>query len=326
MHSNSISERGTSTAIYEYAIELQKRGHQIEVAYDSTRPDNHKGTLRNFSDEFECTPYDSFSILANHAKSRFDAAYFIKAGFNDGLLIPGILNSVHSVFQHYEPHGDRYAYVSKWLASEMAKNKNVFLPTRIRNRVPNPFAKLPFVPHIVDLPTQSDNIRSQLGIPLEANLGVRYGGYDTFNIPWVKGVVKELLDTDPQVWFAFLNTEIFMSHPRVIYLESNADKQFKANFLSSSNFFLHAREGGETFGLALLEAMSMGIPVYACQEGGDRNHTKLLSRSSLYSSPRQLLKMLREKSANRDIHRNILISKKYKPRVVVDKFESVFLN
>ena len=325
MHSNSISERGTSTAMYEYAAELQNRGHHITVAYDSTRHDNHAGTLQIFSNEFECLPYDNFSKLAQYSKSQFDVAYFIKAGFNDGLLIPNILNSVHCVFQHYEPHGDRYAYVSKWLAHEMAKQKNTLISSRIRHRIPNPFIRLPFVPHIVNLPGKSESIRAELKIPSDAYLGVRYGGFDTFNISWVQNFVKEILDREPRIWFAFLNTKRFISHPRVIHLGANADKQFKANFLSSSDFFLHARDGGETFGLALLEAMSMGVPVYACKEGGDRNHTKLLSRNSLYSNPHQLLTMITQQTAKKDVLRNIRISSGYNPKTIADKFELVFL-
>jgi hypothetical protein len=81
--------------------------------------------------------FDISQIQMNIDKEKVDMAYFIRAGHKEGDLVTNTKTAIHSVFQHYEPHGDRYAYISEWLSNKMSDGK------------------LPFVPHIVDLPEPS---------------------------------------------------------------------------------------------------------------------------------------------------------------------------
>ncbi len=325
LHSEGISERGTSTAIFEYAIELIKLGHDVSLAYNFDNPANHSSTLRNFNEICDVIPYKNFTSFKNVAYRKFDFAYHLKSGEDDGKLIPRIPNGVHVVFQRYQPHGDVYAFVSEWLAKTVARNQNSLLPSRIRQYVPNPRLNLPFVPHSVSMPSPDTCIRSQYGIPQDAILGIRYGGLETFDIPWVQEVVYETVKNSPNHFFIFLNTRKFINHPQVIFAPAVVDKLEKSNHLSSSDYFLHGRSRGESFGMAILEATSLKIPVLAFFGGQDLNHRNLLLPSSLYKNSNSLIRKIRDIRSYPGIEEQHRLALDFHPEIVIEKFTSVFL-
>jgi hypothetical protein len=200
MHVNSFSETGTSTALIEYVKELQKRGYLTTVAFEHGSPDNHQATIEVVKEFSDIYPYKSFSELNRNAKN-FDLAYFLKSGENDGKIIKGIPNAIHAVFQQYEEHGEAYAYISQWLANTMSEYVDrMTLKDRTRHiykthRMPRK-SQFDFVPHAVKMPKQTENIRKKLKIPQDARLGIRYGGLEKFDIPWVHNAVSEILDRD----------------------------------------------------------------------------------------------------------------------------------
>jgi hypothetical protein len=325
LHSESISERGTSTAMFEYAVELKKLGYQVSLAYNFENPSNNADTLQLFSELCEVIPYRNFDTFKNIAHRSFDFAYHLKSGEDDGRLIPRIPNGVHVVFQKYQPHGDVYAYVSEWLAKTVARNQNVLLPRRIRRFIPNPKLNLPFVPHSVAMPAPERNVRSQYGIPQDAILGIRYGGLDTFDIPWVQEIVHKIVGSSPNHYFIFLNTRKFINHPQVKFAPAIVDKLEKSNYLSSSDFFLHGRSRGESFGMAILEATSLKVPVLAFVGGQDLNHRNLLLPSSLYKNSNSLLNKIMGIRMYSGIEDQYRLALEFQPEIVIRKFVSVFL-
>ena len=83
-----------------------------------------------------------------------------------------------------------------------------------RNRV------VPVVPHIVrrrKIPGK--DLRRSLGIPNEATVFGRYGGRDTFDIGYVKTQIKKIVNSTEDVYFLFANTNKFVDHPRVLYVD-----------------------------------------------------------------------------------------------------------
>jgi hypothetical protein len=310
-HLNSISERGTTTAALEYAQALREIGNKIQFSFDVNQPSSHPLFLEKVGQDFHLIPYFHFDDFARLQAGKFDYAYFLKSGENDGKLIPGIINYVHAVFSNFDPHGQRYAYVSEWLAKDVA-SKNFELHSSNFN----------WVPHIVNMPTQSRNLRKSLGIPSSAICGIRIGGRDSFDIQFVRELVSDLSGLG-NFYFIFVNTEEFIKSPNVIYLETVFDKQIKADLLASADYFLHARTRGESFGISIVEAMQMGIPVFAWQGGIDKNHKELLPANWLYKDSLDLLGKISECKNLRDetICRS---SEIYRPTNVMKKFLEVF--
>jgi hypothetical protein len=184
--------------------------------------------------------------------------------------------------------------------------------------------KKEWVPHFVALPSPMLNIRSKYGIPRDATLGVRIGGFSTFDVKFAHEAVKEVLEQRSDYWFIFVNTENFISHPRVFYIDQIYGDQEKVDFLSSATFMLHARTNGESFGLAILEAMLLGVPVLSWKGGLDRNHTQLLTKESLYGNKKELVKKMLTINKYGAIESNRSTASIYGPDNVMEKFCSVF--
>ena len=86
-----------------------------------------------------------------------------------------------------------------------------------------------------------------------------------------------------------MNTTIFYSHPRIIYLEKNIDLIFKVKFINTCNAMIHSRIMGETFGLSIGEFSIKNKPIITCR-CGDMEHIKILGdKAILYNSKEELI-------------------------------------
>ncbi len=300
-HDNQIGERGTTQAVLDYARSIRAYGHDVALSYDVNSIGNNSDMIDLVGQEFELFGYKNDSELVDIA-SDFDAAYLQKAGHNDGKNAGPVHTVVHSVFQNFEPHGNYYGYISPWLANHM--RRFVYHPRRILGgsiktgkvaRASGCENALSFdhISYICEMPLATGNLRTELNIPDDAFVILRYGGFDTFDIPFVHKLIPELLTANPNWYFLGVNTERFFDHPRVIYHPKILDKQVKANVLASANVFLNARLSGESFGLANAEALQLGIPVLAWVGGHDQNHAEMLGElNGLYKNERQLSQKL----------------------------------
>ena len=322
-HSDGISERGTTTSIVGYMSALLAEGHEITwVTPDASI--NDLEIINRYSDLFNIEVYKDFKDFGNSAKHKHDWAYFMKKGENDGKIIEGIPSSVHSVFKYYQPHGDVYAYISKWLANSSASLAIPFLPRKVKNRIPNPIVRLPWVPYGVDLPNATQSLRSEWGIPEEAKLILRYGGKETFDIPWVLQEITWQLNNRKDFYFVGVNTEKFVSHPRAIFLPTVYSITEKANMLSSADVVLHGRLQGESFGMVILEAMQAGKEVLSWKGGWDRNHVKLLAPECLYSNQKDLHRKLSISQSPATVSLNVTKANEYRISSVMPRFKKVF--
>jgi len=335
LHDNQLCERGTTTSMLDYARALRKRNHEVEISYWRQASANVPAVIARVSEEFPVFPHTEQFDISKEAKD-FDAAYFIKAGNDDGLLVPETHNLVHAVFQEYEPHGSRYTYISKWLADSMREKvsgrvgqSEVF---RSRGEAAESSGCLnaldfQFLDLIVDVATPQLGIRSQFGIPAEAFVILRFGGQDTFDIGWVQKTVVTLLDQNPNWYFVGLNTQRFTDHTRAIFIPMVMDPVEKASIIACADVFLTARGHGEAFGVAIAEALQLGIPVLAWEGGVDRNHTHMLSGlGGLFRKPWDLRFRLRRLAKGKDpasVSRRMERGNQYRPENIVPNLESM---
>jgi len=305
--------RGTHIAIYDYALQNQKiLGNESVVFYDRRSELSQPTVFQKFQKQFNLVPYDSFSQVQESVEhGLIDAMYLIKSGERDEYVVPGIPNLIHAVFpQHVrERHGDIYAYVSKWLSDECANGK------------------IPFVPHIIDLPIQGISLRSNLSIPEGATVFGCYGGSDSFNLPFVKELINKIVAENHNIYFLFMNIERFADHPQVVFLPGDSDPVYKSSFILTCDAMLHARGIGESFGLACGEFSIHNKPVITYALSPQRNHIDVLgSKAILYKGPMDLEKILVhfDKSAAQKQNWDCY-SQNFSPVAVMKKFQSVFL-
>ena len=306
----AINERGMSVALYDYALGTQNiLGHETVVYY--SEPLSNAAVVEKFKKSLRLIPVPTGvdGRLVSEPQ-QLDFCYFIRDGRKNKLDISAGRTGVHAVFRHFDPHGDVYAYVSDWLADWMTGGA------------------APAVPHIVDLPDAQGTLRDDLGIPDEAFVVGRYGGFDQFNVPFAQKAVIEALDGRSNLYFLFVNTEKFVDHPRALFLPSIVRPLEKAKFIATCDAGLNAKKIGESFGLAIAEFLMFGKPVFSWAGGMDQNHVSMSPRKDwTYRTKRDLLRLLVETEPNdRDADLARRSVEQYKPEAVMKRFDEVFLS
>jgi glycosyltransferase involved in cell wall biosynthesis len=155
-----------------------------------------------------------------------------------------------------------------------------------------------FVPFYVPKFESEENLRKKLGIPSQAKVFGRHGGWDTFNIPFARKVVTDHARLHSEDHFVFLNTEPLRGTEKlanVHYLTATVDPLEKAKFLATCDALLHARWHGETFGLAVGEFAVLGKPVITFGGSRERAHLEMLGNRGLtYSNAEELRQRLKK--------------------------------
>lgn len=308
-HGNRLGLRGTQVAIYDYARYNEELLGNRSIIVSPKEAAHEAPAIERFAKRFEVALYENPTGLDDFLeRTKADVCYFIKSGENDGILTRTCKNVVHAVFRHREPHGDIYAYISEWLSNFMSDGQ------------------LPWVPHIVEMPASSGNLRRQLGIPSDAIVFGRYGGVETFDIPFAQVAVREIAKIRPDRFFLFMNTAPFCAAaPNIIHLEGSSDPLVKRKFIDTCDAMLHARTSGETFGLAVGEFSVCNKPILSWSGSEERCHLEILGDKAItYSDANELVEHLMtlvpDTSKNWDCY-----SAQFSPKAVMRQFEEVFL-
>ncbi len=277
--SNQLSVRGTEIAMYDYAYYNEAiLGNTSIIAYQANHPLNDQSVIDKFSQKFQLVAYDDVKSLDQSIdKSKADLMYAIKAGQPDGVLSSVVPTMVHAVFPQKVSmaHGSSYAFVSDWL-SKVYSNSVV-----------------PSVPHMVTLPSIDDDLRKKLGIPFEATVFGCYGGYNSFDILFAQKAVRDVIEERSNVYFLFMNIQPFYKHPRIFFLPSSADLEYKVKFINTCDAMLHARKLGESFGLACAEFSIRNKPIFTYSKSVQRHHLDVLGHKAfLYEGYKSLHKAL----------------------------------
>lgn len=309
-HTNTLNYRGTTVAVTDYARYNQEiLGNESIIAYNhSLGTDKDIGSEQVVIDalkkEFNVVGYYNGDLEGIIEKEKVDLAYFIRAG-NKEPLPSNCKTAVHAVFQFKEPHGDRYAYISKWLSDSLTNGST------------------PYVPHIVKLPTPTNNFRDALGISKDKIVIGRLGGYYTFDISFVKEYIKDLVSSNDSFVFLFVGTEPFIDHPNVKFINEIHNPQKKANFIDTCDAMIHARQRGESFGLSIAEFLYLNKPVIAWNDGHDLNHLELLKNSNTLYSNRSDLNYILHNLNDLKQNWNERVEE-FRPDLVMPKFKQIF--
>ncbi len=279
-YANNLTERGTAVALYDYAAQSQKLlGHETVVLYDKGFEGNNPKVIEKFQAAFDLIPCDGFADADSHiGAENCDLAYVLKAGKRDGLVSRTVPTMVHAVFSTTvrQIHGASYAYVSEWLSDHCTKGL------------------VPWVPHIVSIGDTDDTLRELLNIPEDALVFGCYGGATSFDIPFVKKVViPQLLETAGNIYFIFMNIEKFIDHPRAVFRPGSADIEEKTAFINTCDAMLHARQRGETFGLAVGEFSLRAKPVLTFKGSKEKAHLDFLGNTAqTYETAQELYDLI----------------------------------
>jgi len=310
-HSNSMSLRGSENALWDYAnFNETILGNHSLICHAENLEKAENPTFAKWKARFPLIPYRAKAELSSKLKERgVDILYQIKPGPYDGFVIPGVKNCIHSMFLSDEFHGDCFAYVSRWASRVMTGREESF------------------VPHFVSRLEGKENYRQALGIPIEAKVFGRHGGWDTLNIPFVRKAVARHARQNPKDHFLFLNTEPIHEAENLAnihYLAATVDSKEKARFLATCDAMLHARLHGETFGLAVGEFAVLGKPVITFSESRERAHLEMLGKQSLlYRNVGELAGILREFFPQKTHGTEYEIFAD--PKVVMELFQKKFL-
>jgi len=305
MHDNALTERGTTKALETYALGLSDYGHQVQVAFEVSNPQNVKGVIQRLGSRFSLLPYTQFEEVGRR-QDQYDVGYFIKSGHRDGKCFKETPSLVHAVFQDYEPHGSSYVYVSEWLANKMKrarwKPRHMTAARRAEREGCLNARGFEFVPHAVDLARVETRKRHEFGLRDEDFVILRYGGKGTFDIPWVHEEIVDFVSTHQNAVALMVNTDKFCDHPRVKFLPTFTAPSSRDELLASCDVFLHAQHFGETFGLALVEVMQSQRPILSWSGGYNKNYVDLLrDTGSLFADRMELRMKLEELQAGKDV-------------------------
>jgi hypothetical protein len=296
----NLNERGTSIAVYDYAHfnETILGNKSIIVSLNTAE----LKSFEKFNSRFKTHILNSFSEIQ---KISCDYFYNLKYGFNNGQFHLNAKNLTHVVFPSYDPHGDVYAYVSKWLTENHGNGS-------------------PYVSHIVNLPKVESNFKDFFNIKDQLVIGW-YGG-NNFEIPFARQAVIDTANKRSDIVFLFMNQEAFCNLPNVIFIEGTIDQEQKVAFINTCDIMIHARERGETFGLAIAEFSTKNKPIITYSNSPERNHIEILNNKGIYYYDYNSLYDILINIQKSDIEgKEWNCYQEYTPEKIIEQFNNVFL-
>lgn len=305
-HSNNLGLRGTEIALYAYA----KYNEEIlgNKSLIMCFPDRDLAALDKFKDRFEVQLLHWWEYENYLLENNYDYLYFIKMGTQDGFVLNKVPTIIHAVFRFNDPHGYKYVYVSDWLT----KDQGYDIETHS-------------LPHICErLPVVEDNMRTELEIPENATVFGCYAGSTEFNITWVHEAIREVVEKNKNLYFIFMNVNQFCESENVKFLPGTYDLEKKSKFVETCDAMIHARGGGETFGLAVSEFAMSNKPVITYGLSGERSHLDIMGeRAIIYNTKDEVKDIFLNLNNYIKFNDYDTPYKQYNPEAVMKKFEKL---
>jgi hypothetical protein len=306
-HAFNLGHRGGTNSLRDYAIYNETiLGNRSTILYHTeghqrSEPD----VIESLSKRFELIPVSTNREVDALVKP-FDVVYSQRSGYDEEPSIRSAPFLLHGVFCNYTDQCTRFAYISKYLSERMRP-------------------EVPYIPYMIDLPQPNDNLRKELNISEDQFVFGRMGGWLEFDIPFVKQTIQKILSHRSDIVFVFVNTQPFIEHKNVFYLPPSFDQQFKSNFINTCDAMIHAREMGETFGLAMMEFLYFNKPVLAWESGNDLNHVDVLKPFNLLYNSDNIEQKIYDLVDKKSYDFSSVVAE-YTPANVMKKFNGVFLH
>jgi len=320
---SNLNERGISVATYDYAHfnETILGNKSIIASYKTGELTSYNKFKKRFG---EIHLVDKFKDLE---KIKCDYVYNQKFGFNDENVVSTAKNLVHAVFPSYQPHGDVYAYISKWLALGLKEGsiKCEFTSTPDPSTIKE---NILYVPYMVYLPEIEGDFKEFFDIKKEELVIGWYGGINSFDgeLNIARQVVIDVAKKKKDIKFIFMNQEAFCNEKNIMFVEGTTDVEQKVAFINTCDVMLHARGRGETFGLAIAEFSIKNKPVITYGGSREKNHIMTLGDKGIYYTDYNSLYDILiniQKSDIKDKKWNCY--QEYTPEKVMEQFNNVFL-
>jgi len=318
-----FTERGTEISTYQYALFNQEilKNKSIIIAY------NWNNTLekKSFINTSKSTFTDKFKVI--EIKDIRKMKEIIEEE-----------NISHAYIQSHGSHKDFYQLHARYIWGNCITTYHYVFGPMIRqgskvrcvigDHLNERFNKrIPVLPYIVDRLENFGDMRDELNIPKDGLVFGRHGALTTFDINFVHKTIEKVLRKEQNIYFIFLNTEKFMSHKNIIYLPKTIDTKFKSKFILSCDAMIHAREDGETFGLAIAEFSSLNKPIITYAKSKDKEHLKILDHKAIqYSTEDQLEDIFVNFKKYYEPNLDWNCYKMYEPHKVMKEFDSICLN
>jgi glycosyltransferase involved in cell wall biosynthesis len=322
---NSLSERGSTTALFDYALYNETiLNNKSFIFYNQRDKNNDPNIIYKFKSHFPTTGVNQFKHINKFiTENQIQYLYIIKFGHRDNKTIPHIKNLIHCVFDCRFPHGDVYASVGPWVIGAET---------------------VPTVPHIVNppLPPTTQNPSILRSYTPTATIFGSYGGKDSFNIKYVHETIQKIATQFPNYYFIFANFDNFLppntNQKNIIFLPKITDPQEKANFINQCDAMIHAQKLGETFGLAVAEFAIQQKPIISCKYSEDNRtnhgHVNILKENAFwYNDEESLTKIFtnwntpESKANQKTVAQNAQKAyQEFSPEKVMSIFNNVFLS
>lgn len=311
-HTSHLCIRGTTVALYDYANHNEKVLGNTSIILIPKKGvvQSEILSLIRMIGRFQLFLYDDTTddldrVLANQ---KCDLLYCIKYGKNDGVFSRKIKTVIHCVFDMSEPHGDVYAGVSESVSRKVGSNL--------------------FVPHMVALTDSIRprvNLREKLGIPKNAVVFGRYGGEDTFNLPFCNRVINKLgNDKKSNIYFLFINTPQIGDGCHIRHLPKISSEREKAEFITACDAHLECGSLGHSWGLAIGEFSVFNKPIIAYN--GDlwnTAHIEILADNGIYFRTEEEFEKILV-NFRPYLARNMY--EEFSPKKVMQRFKKVFID
>ena len=200
VHLSAASPRAADTAAFDYADQgEQLLGFTAYIVLLSTDGapaplvERFRDRFRDRVLELDSEIEDSLPLLQAHGITHL---YIYKFGHEARPSLAqlsgrGVRLLVHAAFDGRTPHGDAYARVSPCVRGGA-----------------------PVVPHVVRRrDPDGPDLREELGIPYDALVFGRHGGYDGFDLPTAQQAVLRVAAAAPATFFIFAHTAPFGGGP-----------------------------------------------------------------------------------------------------------------
>lgn len=314
---NQIDNRGTGNALFDYADYNERiLGNESFIFSRDQAPRNPLMEER-LKNRFKYI-YNDWDLDTRNF--QLDVLYHIKYGSDkDNSYYGDYRYAVHAVFDVSHPHGDRFAAVSPWLAEQIGY-------------------QVKYVPHmIVPQYEEFEPMRKIHGIPDDATVFGRYGGFDSFDISFVWNAIESVLYSTKDTYFLLANTAVPEAlqkrwNRRILVEPELMTYVEKQRFIATCDAMLHARARGETFGIACGEFDVAGKPVITYGLSHEQNHYTHLRQPILYFGEEGLLEILENFKVIRNIRQQSLPLPQipsyhyWTPERVMKRFKEVFLD